>query len=81
MVPLTLYATGIIWSPHMYVWFLHTLYGVGILWSPLPCMEQVSYGPPTCTYGSPTHVQYDFFRPACMVSLTCMYGPPPTCTI
>ena len=41
--------------PHMYIW------------SPLPYMEQVSYGPPTCTYGLPhvkcLHVLYDFYGP------------------
>ena len=49
--------------PHMCIWFSpmynmmfmtlkvsNTLYGIGIQWSPLPYMQQLSYGPPKCTY-------------------------------
>ena len=54
----------------------HTLYGIGIWWSPLPYMEQVLYGPPTCTiWWSPltlygTHI---IWPPTCMYgTTTCM---------
>ena len=43
------------------------------VWSdgpPLAYMEQV-YGRPTCTYGPPPHVRYDFFRPASKESTAC----------
>ena len=51
IVPLTLYGIGIIWSPHMYVWSPpHVRYDVSDSYGPLfSYMEQVSYGPPTCT--------------------------------
>ena len=48
--PLTLYGTGIVWPPH--VKCLHILYDS--YGPPVPYMEQVSYGPPTRTYGPPT---------------------------
>ena len=39
--PHTLCGKGILWFPHMYIW------------SSLLYMEQVLYGPPSCTYGPP----------------------------
>ena len=38
MVPLTLYGTGIVWSPHMYIWFLPHVKYLHVLYD--------SYGPP-----------------------------------
>ena len=80
MVPHDLYGICIIWSPNMYIWpphvlcesyGPHTLYGIGILWSPLPYMDQVLYGPLTCTYGPPhvkcLHVLYDSYGPPYLI--------------
>ena len=81
MVPQQLHMAPHMWSAFMsYITLMvpHTLYGLGIIWSPtcmygppLPYMEQVSYGPPTCTYGCPhvkwLHVLYDSYGPPYLI--------------
>ena len=52
----------------------HTLYGIGIWWSLLPYMEQVLYGPPTCTYGL-THM-YDLIFPPYLIQNRYHVVPP-----
>ena len=81
IVPHTLYAIGIIWSPHMYIWSSLTVYGTDIIWFPwhvhmvLPHMKclHVIYdrSPIPCIewvlYGPPQLVLYDSYGPPYLI--------------